>query len=53
VGRLNPRTGEVIEYPFPYSENSMREFHLDAEGRMWFGTPPNNKVGYFVLAPGS
>jgi hypothetical protein len=28
----------------------MREFYLDAQGRMWFGTPANNKVGYFYLA---
>ena len=28
VGRLNPDTGEVIEYPFPHSEISMREFFL-------------------------
>ena len=53
VGRLDPKTGEVIEYPFPYSENSMREFFLDAEGRMWFASPPNNKVGNFILTPGS
>jgi hypothetical protein len=28
----------------------MREFYLDDQGRMWFGTPANNKVGYFYLA---
>jgi hypothetical protein len=32
------------------AENTMREFILDAQGRMWFGTPANNKVGYFYLA---
>jgi hypothetical protein len=26
------------------------EFYLDAQGRTWFGTPANNKVGYFYLA---
>jgi len=31
----------------------MRELFLDAQGRMWFGTPPNNKVGYSTLADGS
>ena len=27
----------------------MREFYLDDQGRMWFGTPANNKVGYFYI----
>jgi len=26
----------------------MKEFFLDAQGRMWYGSGPNNKVGYFV-----
>ncbi len=50
VGRLDPKTGEVIEYPFPQSENAMREFIPDDQGRMWFGSAPNNKVGYFYVA---
>ena len=50
VGNLDPKTGRVIEYPFPQSENTMREFFSDAQGRMWFGSPANNKVGYFYLA---
>jgi hypothetical protein len=28
----------------------MKEFFLDAQGRMWYGSPANNKVGYFVPA---
>lgn len=43
----------MIEYPYPYSENMMKEFFLDSEGRMWYGSPPNNRVGYFVLKNGS
>ena len=43
VGRLDPKTGEVIEYPFPQSENALREFLPDEQGRMWFGSAPNNK----------
>jgi streptogramin lyase len=39
----------VIEYPFPHSEAMMREFFLDAQGRIWFATPTNNRVGYFYL----
>jgi hypothetical protein len=27
----------------------MREFFCDSQGRMWYGTNPNNKVGYFYL----
>jgi len=26
------------------------EFFRDSQGRMWYGTAPNNKVGYFYLA---
>jgi hypothetical protein len=40
----------VIEYPFPHFENCAREFFRDSEGRMWYGSSPNNKVGYFYLA---
>jgi streptogramin lyase len=50
VGRLDPNTGQVTEYPFPQSENTMREFIPDSEGRMWFASPANNKVGYFYLS---
>jgi virginiamycin B lyase len=51
IGRLDPATGKVTKYPVPQSENTMREFYPDDQGRMWFGTPANNKVGYFYLAP--
>ena len=50
IGALDPKTGRVTEYPYPHSENTMREFFTDREGRMWFGSPANNKVGYFYLA---
>ncbi len=50
MGRFDPRTGNVIEYPFPQPELAMREFFMDADGHLWFATPPNNKVGYFYLA---
>jgi virginiamycin B lyase len=50
IGNLDPKTGHVTEYPFPQSENTMREFFADAQGRMWFGSPANNKVGYFYIA---
>jgi hypothetical protein len=28
----------------------MRDFFLDPQGRMWFGSPANDRVGYFYLA---
>ena len=43
-------TGEVTEYPVPRAENSMRDFFLDDQGRMSFGSPANDRVGYFYLA---
>ena len=49
IGRLDPNTGKIVEYPFPHSENTIREFFPDSEGRMWYGSPSNNKVGYFYL----
>jgi len=49
VGCLDPKTGKIVEYPIPYSENTMREFFFDSQGRMWFGSPANNKIGYFTL----
>jgi sugar lactone lactonase YvrE/cytochrome c5 len=50
MGKLDPETGKVTEYPMPYTDNGMRDFFLDKDGRIWFGTPPNNRVGYFYLA---
>ncbi len=50
LGRLDPNTGKVIEYPFPHSEALMREFFIDAQGKIWFATPPNNRIGYFYFA---
>jgi streptogramin lyase len=49
LGRFDPKTGKVVEYPFPHFETCAREFFRDSEGRMWYGTNPNNRVGYFYL----
>ena len=46
---LDPKTGNVIEYPYVHAENMMKEFFLDKQGHMWYGSAPNNKVGYFYL----
>jgi virginiamycin B lyase len=48
LGRLDPKTGSVVEFPMPFSGNGMRELIPDSQGRIWFGTPFNNKVGYFI-----
>jgi hypothetical protein len=40
----------VTEYPIPHAENSMRDFFLDDKGRTWFGSPANDRVGYFYLS---
>ena len=49
IGCFDPQTEKIVEYPFPHSENTIREFFRDADGRLWYGTPSNNKVGYFYL----
>jgi hypothetical protein len=28
----------------------MRDFFLDKDGHMWYGSPPNNRVGYFYVS---
>ena len=53
LGRLDPKTGKITEYPFPHSENTIRELFRDAQGRMWYGSPSNNRVGYFYLNGGA
>ena len=51
VGRLDPATGEVTQYPMPYSEVGTRDLFPDATGeKMWYGTQPNDRVGYFMIA---
>jgi streptogramin lyase len=49
LARFDTKTGDVVEYPVPHSEIAMREFFRDEQGRMWYGTNPNNRVGYFYL----
>ena len=39
----------MTEYPYPHSEISMREFFLDSQGRTWYASSVNNKVGYFYF----
>ena len=50
VRNFDPQTGTTVEYPFPHSENTIRELFLDSQGRMWYGSPSNDKVGYFTLS---
>ena len=53
LGRLDPQTGCVVEYPFPHPEISMWELFPDSHGRMWYASSVNNIVGYFYLDDGS
>ena len=50
--RLDPETGKIVEYPFPYQEITMRRFWL-YQGHMWWASPANGVVGYFYLAQNS
>lgn len=53
IQRLDPKTGHIVEYPFPYSEITMRKFWLDKQGRIWTTSPSNGVVVYFYLAGGN
>jgi streptogramin lyase len=46
IGKLDPKTGKVIEYPTPYGERGTRDMFEDAHGRIWYGAQPYGKVGY-------
>jgi virginiamycin B lyase len=50
LGRLDPKTGKVVEYPFPQTENAIKELLPDNHNRVWFASPYNNKFGYYYLA---
>ena len=50
LGRVDPATEKVVIYPVPYIDMTMRMFNKDSNGRLWFGAPPANRVGYFYLA---
>jgi virginiamycin B lyase len=50
ISELDPATGKVTLYPYLFPENGMRDFFQDADGRIWWGSQPNNKVGYFYIA---
>jgi virginiamycin B lyase len=50
IGKLDPGTGKATEYPMPYADNGMRDFFLDKDGHMWYGSPPNNRIGYFYIS---
>ena len=50
MGRLDPATGKVTEYPPPYFGWGAREILNDPQGRMWTASAGNNAAGYFYLA---
>jgi virginiamycin B lyase len=49
IGKLDPKTGKVIEYPTPYVEKATRDMFADSHGRIWYGAQPYFKVGYVRL----
>jgi virginiamycin B lyase len=49
IQRLDPESGKIVEYPFPYPEITMRRFWW-YQGQMWWASPANGVVGYFYLA---
>ena len=53
MGRLHPATGKVTEYPMPYTDNGMRDFFLDKEGRIWFATLPTTASATSISPPSS
>ncbi|HVB33091.1 MAG TPA: carboxypeptidase regulatory-like domain-containing protein [Patescibacteria group bacterium] len=53
IQRLNPETGHMVQYPFPYPEITIRKFWRDAKGRIWWASNGNAAVGYFYLARSS
>ena len=50
IRRLDRDTGEVVEFRMPYSDNGMRVFFLDKDAHIWYGSPPNNRAGYFYVS---
>jgi hypothetical protein len=46
MGKLDPNTGVVTEYPSPYGERGTRDMVADAKGRIWYGAQPYFKAGY-------
>lgn len=47
---FDPQTGTTVEISVLHSENTIRELFLDLQGRMWYGSPSNDKVGHFALS---
>ncbi|HVB33090.1 MAG TPA: carboxypeptidase regulatory-like domain-containing protein [Patescibacteria group bacterium] len=52
VQRLDPKTGQMLQYPFPDAGITIRKFWTDAKGRIWWASNSNADVGYFYLAGG-
>jgi hypothetical protein len=50
IGCLNTKTGGVVEYPFPHSENTMREFFYDPQCHTCVFNAGQQQGWYFELA---
>ncbi|HVB33095.1 MAG TPA: carboxypeptidase regulatory-like domain-containing protein [Patescibacteria group bacterium] len=50
IQRLNPRTGRILEYPVPFTEQKTLRYWPDSQGRIWTASQGINAVFYFYLA---
>ena len=48
LGRLDPATGEVTEYPIPHRKIPCATSSSTTKGRMWFGSPVNDRWGISI-----
>jgi hypothetical protein len=53
ISDLDPATWKITLDPLLFPENGVRDFFQNAEGRIWWGSQANNRVGYFYLAGSS
>ena len=37
VGKVDPKTGEISEFPIPTKQSVLRRMNADKEGHLWFG----------------
>jgi len=50
MGKLDPDSGKVIEYPMPYVDNGMRDLFVDKDGPHVVCDAAQHKVGYFYVS---
>src|SRR5262249_53513744 len=50
LGRINPTTGAITEYPVPFANYSLYAITSGPDGNLWFTDPGNNAIGVATLA---